>query len=222
MRRAIVLAIAVAALAVLGCSDDEPGSEPIATGTAPAGTETATVPSPTETAVTTTATPPATPPATLAPGDSAAVAAAAALATWLGPVGDAASIVVRSVEPVTWPDGCLGLGRAGRACTEAEVPGFRVELDLGDATYEVRTDAGGDVALWAPRTQILARFAEAGPNVLEFTSDDGLAIVTQAVPGSDFGVDPLALAPGTPVGLGLADAPQSGGLLLVWLDPVAD
>jgi hypothetical protein len=101
------------------------------------------------------------------------------------------------------------------------VAGYRVLLDLANATYEIRTDATGDVVLWAPDVQVLARYAEASANFVQLTTDDGGTINAQAVPGSDFGVQPRSLNPGDPVGVALADAPQSGGLLLVWLDPVA-
>lgn len=39
-----------------------------------------------------------------------------------------AQISVVSFREVTWPDGCLGLGRPGQACTQALVPGFLAEL----------------------------------------------------------------------------------------------
>lgn len=149
-------------------------------------------------------------------------AAIDALAIWLGPVGDPASITVSSVEAVTWPDGCLGLSRVGQACTEALVDGFRIELALGDGVYEVRTDLTGDVVLWAPSVQILAQFKEAGTNLIQFTTDDGGTIEAQPVFGTGFGVDPDTLAEGDPVGIALADAPQSGPQLLVWLDPASE
>jgi hypothetical protein len=121
---------------------------------------------------------------------------------------------------VTWSGGCLELNRPGKACTTALVEGFRIELLLADATYEVRTDGIGSTVLWAPTVQILVRFQEASPNILEFLTDDGNTLVAQAVFGTDFGVQVSSLARGTPVGVGLANAPQSGGFLLVWVDPV--
>ena len=149
-------------------------------------------------------------------------AARDALAVWLGPVGDPMSISVRTVEAVTWRNGCLELTRAGQACTQALVEGYRIELTLGEATYEVRTNASGSVVLWAPRIHVLARFVEASPNLAQFMSDDGGTIEVQIVFGSDLGVDLASLTEGDPVGLALADAPQGGGFLLVWLVPLED
>ena len=50
-------------------------------------------------------------------------------------------------------------------------------------------------------------------------TDDGGELLAQAVFGTSFGVDVQSLSPGDPVGLGLAEAPQREGFLLVWLDP---
>ncbi len=179
-------------------------------------------PSPIATLAPTPTTTPTATPEPVGDGDAAARAAIDALAIWLGPVGDRSAITLRSVEAVTWRNGCLELNRAGRFCTEALVDGFRVELALGNATFEVRTDARASVVLWAPRVQILARFAAASPNFVRLTTDDGGTIEAQTVFGSDFSVEVATLTAGDAVGVALADAPQSGGLLLVWLDPVPD
>lgn len=207
---ALLLALATAFAA---CSDDD-GQEQTQTPaetTPPAATETA---GPSET-------PPSEPTATPDPGP-ATDAAVEALATWLGPVADPAAIEVTAIEAVTWPDGCLGLDRAGLMCTDALVEGFRVELTLGDGTYEVRTDLTGDLAVWAPTTQIMAAFAECLTNLCTFTTDDGNTLEAQPVFGTDFGVDPQTLSAGDPVGVALAEAPQAGPQLLVWLDPVQE
>ena len=63
---------------------------------------------------------------------------------------------------------------------------------------------------------------EASPNLAQFMSDDGGTIEVQIVFGSDLGVDLASLTEGDPVGLALADAPQGGGFLLVWLVPLED
>jgi hypothetical protein len=203
-------------LVFIACSDEEEDSTtPAPTGGTPSPTQPATPPE----------TPPgdATPtptPTTGDPASPATQAAIGALATWLGPVADPASISVSSVEPVTWPNGCLGLGRSGQVCTEALVEGFRVELALGNGIYEVRTDQSGETTLWAPSTQIMATFQEGLTNLFTFTTDDGGMLEAQPVFGTDYGVDPDTLAEGDAVGVALADAPQSGPRLLVWLDPV--
>lgn len=155
---------------------------------------------------------------TVAPEAAAVEPAREALARWLGPVGDAGSIEVVSVEAVEWPNGCLGLSRAGQMCTEALVPGFRVALGLGVAVYEVRTDRTGAQVAWAPQVQILVRFLQSSTNVAVFETDDCNEVPTRLVPGTGFGVDLLTLSQGTPVGIAVADGPQAGMTLLVWVE----
>ena len=92
-------------------------------------------------------------------------------------------------------------------------------LALGNATYEVRADVTGAFTVWAPSLQVLVQFQEASTNLLTFTTDDGGELVAQAVPGTSFGVDVQFLQEGNSVGLGLAEAPQRDGFLLVWVDP---
>lgn len=211
-RAAMVVALA-SGLVLVACGDDDGNAEATPTETS-AAVATATEPA---------ATPAdGTPPADGEPTpDSAAAEQAAidALATWLGPVADPSAITVVSVEAMTWPDGCLGLDYGNEACTEALVEGFRVELGLGDATYEARTDAAGAVTRWAPGTEILVRFESAVTNLATFTTDDGGTLEAQPVPGTVYGVELSALSPTNPVGVGLADAPQRDGFLLVYVDP---
>lgn len=217
MTRYALAVLAALSLTLLACSsngdtDATPTSQPEATQ-APS---TPTPGPPTPQAVPPTGTPPAASPT---PNPTAQQAARAALAQWLGPVGDPASIQLVSYEQVTWGNGCLDLGRAGQACTLALVEGYRFEFRLGNATYEVRTDLTGANVLWAPDVTILVRFKEASPNIIEFTTDDGGTIEAQTVPGSSIRVQLASLMAGAPVGVGLVDAPQREGFLLVWLDP---
>jgi hypothetical protein len=208
LRTILVAGIAIALIVAAACGDDDddvvtPTDTPVAVATGLPGA---------------TATPDAGD-----PSDAAVRAATEALFTWLGPVGELSVvrvITLTSVEAVTWSNGCLDVGRAGVACTEALVEGYRIELALGDAIYEVRTDAVGDVVVWAPSVQILVRFSEASTNSAVFTTDDGGKIETQPVPGTSYGVELASLVEGDAVGIALADAPQGGGVLLVWVDPV--
>jgi hypothetical protein len=157
---------------------------------------------------------------TAEPAAAATLAARQALAQWLGPVGDQGSIVVRSAEAVEWSNGCLEVMRARRACSQLTVRGYRVDLVLGRATYEVRTDATGTVAVWAPGVQILTRFVERSPNFVVVRTDDGGTIEAQVVPGSDIAIDLARTKAGDPVAVALVEAPQREGQLLLWLDPV--
>ncbi|MBT5774049.1 MAG: hypothetical protein HOH95_06695 [Dehalococcoidia bacterium] len=206
MTRAALTALLLLSVITLACTDDP---KPTPSPTAAASETAATDPS-------VTTTPGTTPTPFPEPPISAAIDA---LATWLGPVADPASIQVASTEDVTWSNGCLDLSRVGQMCTEALVAGYRIMLSLGDATYEVRTDASGRQTAWAPQIEILVRFTEASTNLATFTTDDGNQLSMQLVPGTSFGVDLAILEAGTPVGIAIADAPQSGAPLLVWVDP---
>lgn len=75
------------------------------------------------------------------PIEPAAVSARQDLATKLSV--EATSIVIMSVLPETWNDGCLGLGTAYESCLQALVPGFKVEMLAKGKTYFYRTDATG-------------------------------------------------------------------------------
>ena len=54
---------------------------------------------------------------------------------------------VVSAEQQTWPDGCLGLPKAGEVCTQALTPGWRVQLEAdvpgGMRSFTYRTDETG-------------------------------------------------------------------------------
>ena len=95
-------------LVIAACGDDEDQRlQTPAQTTLPAMTET---PGDTPTQPTAASTP--------TPGlGPAAGAAIDALATWLGPAGDPSAVSVESIEAVTWPNGGLGLGEVGQACS---------------------------------------------------------------------------------------------------------
>lgn len=229
-----------AAMMAAACGDGEDGgtATPGATGspatlvatgtTAPGMTATATptatvTPTATQTPRVSPAagsTPTATPSPTATPGAGPiGEAAKEALARWLGPAGDPASIMVVSVRRQNWANGCLELPRLGEACTEAIVEGYRVELGLGRAIYELRTDAAASAFRWKPATEFIATVTGVGPNVLLLTPDDGGVVEAQVILGTQFGVPPSALEVGDRVGVALVEAPQRDGLLLLWLEP---
>jgi hypothetical protein len=45
-----------------------------------------------------------------------------------------------SIEPVDWPDGCLGVVHMGMMCIKGPVPGFRIVLQANDKQYEFHTN----------------------------------------------------------------------------------
>lgn len=56
---------------------------------------------------------------------------------------DEKSIVIIQITDATWNDGCLGLAGPAEFCTQALVPGFRVEMLAKGKTYFYRTDKTG-------------------------------------------------------------------------------
>lgn len=54
-------------------------------------------------------------------------------------------IGVVSTVPYDWADTCLGLSQPGETCATKVVPGYRVELKVGDAIYIFRTDVAGNI-----------------------------------------------------------------------------
>jgi hypothetical protein len=56
----------------------------------------------------------------------------------LGLPADQVTLV--SIEPVTWPDGCLGVVHMGMLCTQGQVPGFRIVLGANSKQYEFHTN----------------------------------------------------------------------------------
>jgi hypothetical protein len=77
-----------------------------------------------------------------APAQSAAISALSSALNL--PPGQISLI---STEAVDWPDGCLGVEKAGVMCTQAIVPGYKILLQVNGVLYEMRTnDSGSQVA----------------------------------------------------------------------------
>jgi hypothetical protein len=55
------------------------------------------------------------------------------------------AIRVVAMEPVQWPDACLGLRKEGVFCAQVSTPGYRVVLAAEGQTYPYRADAYGRV-----------------------------------------------------------------------------
>ena len=69
------------------------------------------------------------------------------------------AISVQSAQRVTWPDGSLGCPAPGMQYTQALVPGWRVILRVGDATYDYHAAANGAVML-CPRERATEPLAD--------------------------------------------------------------
>ncbi|GIV62910.1 MAG: hypothetical protein KatS3mg045_0249 [Bellilinea sp.] len=105
----------------------------------------------------------------------AVLAARQVLAAALGLEETAVSVI--RVEAADWPDGCLGLGNEGEACTEEIVPGYLVGLQAGDQFFEFRTDLEGGRIRPVPAVQEAA-VAAARRQLADFLS---LATPAEAV-----------------------------------------
>lgn len=53
---------------------------------------------------------------------------------------DPLTITLVKVEPVDWPDSCLGLPAEAEMCAQMITPGFRVTVRQGDKVFEFHTD----------------------------------------------------------------------------------
>jgi len=62
-------------------------------------------------------------------------------------------ITVAFTEAVTWRDGCMGVVRMGVMCTQAEVPGYKIVLEVDGESYEIHTNKDGSAALIAETSQ---------------------------------------------------------------------
>lgn len=56
---------------------------------------------------------------------------------------DPLTISLVKVEPVDWPDSCLGLPGEAEMCAQMITPGFRVTVQQGDKVFEFHTDQAG-------------------------------------------------------------------------------
>lgn len=60
---------------------------------------------------------------------------------------DPATITVRSVEFVEWPDACLGVQNPKLVCAQVITAGFTIGLAIGERFYGYRTDATGSTLI---------------------------------------------------------------------------
>lgn len=135
-----------------------------------------------------------------------------------------------SVEPVEWPNACLGVERPGFACAEVITPGARITLRTfgGAATYTVHADLGGRL-VWAPlmdaERAVAEVAADAGRIVLEpVAGPDEIGTVLAVMPGSRLDIALADLKPGDRVHVAVAPPlqPDAGSAPVVWLVVLRD
>jgi hypothetical protein len=61
----------------------------------------------------------------------------------LGVPADQVKLV--SIQPIDWPDGCLGVVHLGMMCIKGPVPGFRIVLEANGKQYEFHTNLDASV-----------------------------------------------------------------------------
>lgn len=60
------------------------------------------------------------------------------------------TVLVRQIEPVTWPDASLGCPQEGYLYAQVLTPGYKVMIKASDATYELHLDANGNGGFCPP------------------------------------------------------------------------
>ena len=58
---------------------------------------------------------------------------------------DPATITVKAVEPIEWPDASLGCPQPGMMYAQVITPGYRIMLEIDGKSYEYHTGGGGIV-----------------------------------------------------------------------------
>ena len=81
-----------------------------------------------------------------------------------------------SIEPVQWPDGCLGVTLPGMMCIKGPVPGFRIILETKGKQYEFHTNL--DASMVTPNT---------GPAV---EAPEAVVAAVKLILAAALGVDP--------------------------------
>lgn len=60
------------------------------------------------------------------------------------------SIQLESIEPMEWPDSCLGLGGPDESCAQAVTPGWLLVFSANGQEYRFRADQTGTVIRQEP------------------------------------------------------------------------
>jgi hypothetical protein len=118
----------------------------------------------------------------------------------LGAPADQVKLV--SIQPVDWPDGCLGVVHMGVMCIKGPVPGFRIVLEANGKQYEFHTNL--DASVVSPASGPAVEVPEAIAAVVKpiLASSLGIAesniqvVSTQIIewPDSCLGVPPPGIA----------------------------
>ena len=59
-------------------------------------------------------------------------------------------VEISAVEPVEWPDSCLGVQPIDALCAQVVTPGYRVTAEVDGRTYQINTDESGSSLVLVP------------------------------------------------------------------------
>jgi hypothetical protein len=109
--------------------------------------------------------------------------AAHVLSEWLGVPPENFNLV--GAEDVTWPNGCLGVEWPGRVCSQAQVPGKRLELlSPNGQSHFVHTSDAGDY-VWAPIWETETTIVSVNGPLIEFSpARGGFSPIGRVMPGT--------------------------------------
>jgi len=81
-----------------------------------------------------------------------------------------------SIEPVDWPDGCLGVVHLGMMCIKGPVPGFRIVLEAAGKQYEFHTNLDASVVTPSGGPAVLVPDAIVAPVKAALAAASGVAL----------------------------------------------
>ena len=61
---------------------------------------------------------------------------------------------VTKIEPVNWPDSCLGAAQPGEFCSQVITPGYRLTVEINGTSYELHSNGGDQIRLANSTTPI--------------------------------------------------------------------
>jgi hypothetical protein len=141
--------------------------------------------------------------------------------------GDA-PVEVAKLEPVAWPDKCLGVPLPGMSCTPQTTPGYRALITVNnEMTYELRTDLPLDTVIWPAMEQVEGIITTLEPGLIIVRGEGPLFAKSEIpgyvqaaiVPGTQFLTPGGQVALGQKVRLGINAWPSSDFPVAVWVAP---
>lgn len=137
-------------------------------------------------------------------------------------------VEVTKLEPVAWPDTCLGVRLPGMSCTPQTTPGYRALITVNnEMTYELRADLSLDTVIWPAMEEVEGIITTLEPELIVIRGEGPLfenSLIpgfAQAgiAPGTQFLTTGGQVAVGRKVRLGINGWPSSDFPVAVWVAP---